>query len=230
MAEGGEKGGIPTWLQIALAVGGFLITAGSAFFALSEKNRADLLAQQLANEKEFPRIEQGRFVFAGDVLKALLGAKKGIAIEGLPNPEFVATALGRQIFDEIKKTKDARPLQGISVEFLSFTNKGPRQIDTLKVMLASEAPIDLGSVSVNTTKLLPVIFEAKQPYKILPDPAKPHPASYNYSYTLLGGKHERTGSIPPRATLSWIPVVGNSQGVARALSDEDMERHLAEPQ
>jgi hypothetical protein len=220
---GGEKGGIPTWLQIVLAVAGICITIVSTFFAVGAKNEAALLAQQLANAKEIPRIEQSRFVFAGDVLKAVTSGKKTITVEGLPNPEFAATPLGRQIMDQLKKVTGVKPLRAISVEFISFTNKGPRAVENLKALASGEDPIELGSVAVNTTKLLPVVFENKE---VPIGRIKSQPTSYTASYTLLGERHELTAPIAPRATPSWIPTLGNPEGLSRGLSDEDMERYL----
>jgi hypothetical protein len=204
------------------------VSVYSTFVASREKDRADLLAQQIANEKEIPRIEQGRFVFAGDALKALLSGKKGISIEGLPNPEFAATDLGKEIVEELNEVKGLKQLQSISVEFISFTNEGPRGAESLKVVALGMPDVDLGNVAVNTTKLLPVLYERNQPYKHLPtvDPKSP-PTSYSIAYTLAGEHNVMTATIAPRATVSWIPVVGNTQGVGRALSDEDMESHLA---
>jgi hypothetical protein len=227
---GGEKRLVPGWLQIVGFVIGLVVTVYSAFFAAREKDRADLLARQIANEKEVPRIEQGRFVFAGDALKSVLSGKKDIVVEGLPNPEFAATGLGKQIMDELKSVTALKQLQAISVEFISFTNKGPRIAENLKVLAPDEKEVVLGLLAVNTTKLLPVLFESKQPFKHLPPvPPKSPPTSYTATYTLLGEHHDVTAPILPRATVSWIPVVGNTQGVGRALNDEDMERHLEMP-
>jgi hypothetical protein len=225
----GSKG-VPGWLQTVGFVVTLCITIYTGIFAAKEKNRADLLAQQIANEKEVPKIEQGRFVFAGDALKSILSNKKNIVIEGLPNPEFVATTLGQQIIQEIKRKTSLKELQSISVEFISFTNKGPRLAKDLIVKAPGQRNLELGSVAVNTTKLLPVFYLAEQPFRQLPaDPPKSPPSSYSTTYELLGQEHELTGPIAPRATVSWIPVVGNAQGVGRALNDQDMEQHLTSP-
>jgi hypothetical protein len=222
-----KGGGVPVWIQIVGAIVAVIVSVYSAFIANREKNRADLLALQIANEKEVPQIVQGRFVFAGDALKSILSGKKDIAIEGLPNPEFAATDLSRQINDKMKAFTGLKQLRAVSVEFIAFTNKGPRGTDTLKVVWPGQEDIDLGSVAVNTTKLLPVFYEGGQPYDRIPngDPV-PNPTAYTYSYQLLGSRHEVRADILPRATISWIPVVGNTQGVGRALSDDDLERHL----
>jgi hypothetical protein len=161
----GKSSGVPTWLQIVGAVVATIGTVGTVYstiWASREKNRADLLAQQIANEKEMPHLDQGRFVFAGDVLKAVLSGKKDVAIEGLPNPEFAGTDLGKQINEEIKGVAGLKQLQSISVEFISFMNRGPRVVQSLKVTAPGEEDIDLGSVAVNTTKLLPVTYRAVQ--------------------------------------------------------------------
>jgi hypothetical protein len=222
-----KGGGVPVWIQIVGAVVAIIVSVYSALIANRKRNRADLLAQQIANEKEVPQIVQGRFVFAGDALKTVLSGKKDIAIEGLPNPEFVATDLSKQINDEMKAIAGLKQLQAVSVEFIALTNKGPREADTLKVVWPGQKDIDLGSVAVNTTKLLPVFYERRQPYKRLPDADPvPNPTAYTYSYQLVGDRHQVSADILPRATISWIPVVGNTQGVGRALSDDDMERHL----
>lgn len=227
---GGEKGGVPKWLQTAGFVISLCVAVYTAFFAAREKNRADLLAQQIANAKEVPAIQQGRFVFAGDALKSILASKKSIVIEGLPNPEFAATALGDKITLELKQKTRLKELQAVSVEFISFTNKGPRAVQHLSISTPGEPDLDLGSIEVNTSKLLPVHYVSEQPFKQLPEtPPKSPPGSYSVTYTLLGSQHQLTGSIAPRATVSWIPVVGNAQGVGRALNDQDMEKHLTNP-
>jgi hypothetical protein len=218
-----EGAGVPGWLQVLGALVTIAATAYGTFVLSREKGRAEGVAQQIAVEKETPRIDQGRFVFAGDALKSVLSGKKDIAIEGLPNPEFVANDLGRRIDVALKSASALKQLQSISVEFVSFTNKGSRVAEALTLIFPGQPLVPLGSVAVNTTKLLPVFYERKQPY----DHGEAlQPTSYSFSYTLAGERHETTGKIAPRATVSWISVIGNTQGAGRALSDDDMEHHL----
>lgn len=207
----------------ACAAASLMLNVYLGFAVTREKAQADLLAQRVALERERPRLDQGRFILAGDVLKAIVDGDAAPVIDGVPSPGFADGSFAGAVLERLGDIDSLRALRSISVEFVTFTNRGPARIERLHVMQANERLLDLGGVDAGTTKLVPIAYEREQPFERLEAPA---PKSFAYSYLFGGEIHQASREIAPRATVSWVPTVGNPQGVGRALSDPDSEQHL----